>query len=132
VGVEFNAVVEEVNPPVTWFVVTEKERRPALFLGTISDRIGSPEGTTAYHATAGKHIPGLKTSAYLSFNYSEWDDGVNVPFGAAQELGRNFAVRYMYDGQRSHALLDAYRGNVGVSLMWVWLERFGVALHGGF
>jgi hypothetical protein len=38
----------------------------------------------------------------------------------------------MYDGQRSHVLLDHYRGNVGISLMWVWLEKFGVALHGGF
>lgn len=131
-GVEFNATVGELNPLATLFVLTEKERRPALFLGTSSDRIGSPEGAQAYYATAGKLVPGLGTSAYLSLNYSEWDDGLNVPFGAAQDLGRGFGTRYMYDGERSHALLDHYRGNVGISLMWVWLERFGVALHGGF
>jgi hypothetical protein len=131
-GVEFNAVVEEVNVLATWFPITETERRPALLFGTSSDRIGSPEGTQAYYATASKRIPGLETSAYLSLNYSEWDEGLNVPFGAAQEIGRGFAARYMYDGQRSHALLDYYRDNVGVSLIWVWLEEFGVALHGGF
>jgi len=132
VGVEFNATVGEINPLATLFVLTEKARQPALFLGTSSDRIGSPEGTQAYFATTSKSVPGLGTSAYLSLNYSEWDDGVNLPFGASQEIGRSFAARYMYDGQKSHALLDYYRQKVGVSLMWVWLEKFGVALHGGF
>ena len=131
-GVEFNATVGEVGPLATLFLVTETADRPGLFLGTSSDRIGSPEGAQAYFATASKYFPTFGTTAYASFNYSEWDDGFNVPFGASQELGRDFAVRYMNDGQRSHALLDHYRENVGVSLMWVWLEQFGVALHGGF
>jgi hypothetical protein len=131
-GVEFNATIGEFSPLATLFVLTETDRRPAFFLGTSSDRIGSPEGKQSYYATASKQIPGLRTSAYFSLNYSEWDEGINVPFGAAQELGGSFAARYMYDGQRSHALLDYYRDVVGVSLMWVWLEQFGIALHGGF
>ena len=72
VGVEFNAVVEEVNPLVTLFLLTEADHRPAMFLGTSSDRIGSP------------------------------------------------------------ALLDYYHGEYGVSLMYIWLEQFGISLHGGF
>ena len=44
VGVEFNAKADEVGPLVTWFLLTETSRRPALFFGTSSDRIGSPEG----------------------------------------------------------------------------------------
>jgi hypothetical protein len=130
--VEFNAAVDEVNPLATLFVLTETDRRPALFLGTSSDRIGSPAGTTATYATLSKTRADIGASAYLSLNYSEWDAGFNVPFGAGKDLGRGLGVRYMYDGQRSHALLDGYRGPVGVSLMWVWLERFGVAVHGGF
>jgi len=131
-GVEFNAAVEEFNPLVTLFVLTETERRPALFLGTSSDRIGSPEGTQAYYATASKYIPILRTAAYASLNYSEWDEALNVPFGAALEIGYGFSARYMYDGQRSHALLDYYWNSVGVSLMYVWLETFGVSFYGGF
>ena len=131
-GVEFNAVIEEINPLVTWFVVTETERRPALFLGTSSDRIGSPEGTTATYATISKRLPRFGASAYISLNHSEWDDGFNTPFGLIQEIGDDVAVRYMYDGRRSHALLDRLFADVGVSLMWVWLERFGVAVHTGF
>ncbi|MFT5233567.1 MAG: hypothetical protein ACI9UK_000467 [Candidatus Krumholzibacteriia bacterium] len=131
-GVEFNSTVGEVGPLVTLFLLTETDKYPALFLGTSSDRIGSPEGTQSYYATVSKQLLDFGTSAYASLNYSEWDDGINVPFGASQPIGEKYAVRYMYDGQRSHALADYYRGNLGVSLMWVWLEQFGVALHGGF
>lgn len=114
-------------------MILENERRPALFLGTSSDRIGSPEGEQAYYATASKSLPGTRLSANATLNYSEWDDAINVPFGAAVDLGRGFAVRYMYDGARSHALLDRFIGDrFGVSVMSIWLERFGVAVHGGF
>jgi len=37
-----------------------------------------------------------------------------------------------HQGKQSHALFDHTREKIGVSLMWVWLEKFGVALHGGF
>ena len=131
-GLEFNAAVTEVNPIATLFLFLEGENRPALFLGTSSDRIGSPEGTQAYYATVSKYLRWIRTSTYASLNYSEWDDGVNYPFGAAVEIGAGFVARYMYDGQRSHALLDYYLGQVGVSLMYVWMETFGVALYGGF
>jgi hypothetical protein len=132
IGIEFNAVVREVNPLVTLFLLTEGDTRPGLFLGTSSDRIGSPEGATAYYATASKYHAGLGASAYASLNYSEWDEGFNLPFGLAKEIGGSFAARYMYDGQRSHALLDYYGAYAGVSLMWVWLEQFGVSVYFGF
>lgn len=131
-GVEFNAVLGEVNPLATLFLLNETARRPGFFVGTSSDRIGSPEGTQATYLTAVKSLPELDASVYVSLNYSELDAGFNLPFGAAKGLGRGFAVRWMDDGARSHALLDYDLGGPGVSLMWVWLERFGVALHGGF
>ena len=114
------------------FLVAESDRRPGLFLGTSSDRIGSPKGEQAWFATATKYLETTRTSFYSSLNWSGWDEGLNFPFGVAQDVGDGFAVRYMYDGQESHALLDYYRGDAGVSLIWVWLERFGVAFHGGF
>lgn len=133
VGLEFNVQADELNPLATLFVVTESERRPALFLGTSSDRIGSPAGEQAYYATASKYVPELRTSVNATLNWSEWDEAFNVPFGAATELGGGLAVRYMYDGARSHALLDKFVGDRwGVSLLAVWLENFGVAIHGGF
>lgn len=122
-----------MTPLATLFLVHERESRPALFLGTSSDRIGSPEGKQAYYATVIRSVPAIRLSANATLNYSEWDEGFNVPFGAAFDLGRGCSVRYMYDAVRSHALLDrALNDRWGMSLMAIWLERFGVAIHGGF
>jgi hypothetical protein len=132
VGIEHNPDAGEFGPLFTWFLITEEERRPALFLGTSSDRIGSPEGTQSYYLTAAKHHPTWPVSAYVSLNYSEWDGGLNVPFGATVELGRGFSVQPMYDGQRSHLLLQYNRERYGVSLLWVWLEEAGISFNLGF
>ncbi|HEV2851619.1 MAG TPA: hypothetical protein VHC97_02330 [Thermoanaerobaculia bacterium] len=128
-GIEYNLDAGEFGPLLTWFLVTEENRRPALFLGTSSDRIGSPEGTQSYYLTATKHHPTWPVSAYASLSYSEWDGGFNVPFGAQVELGRRLALQSMYDGQRSHLLLHYNRERYGVSLLWVWLEEAGISFN---
>lgn len=132
IGVEFNPVVEEVGPLATVFILTEDDRRPALFLGTSSDRIGSPEGTQSYYLTASKLLPRVPVSAYASLNYSEWDEGVNFPFGAEWFIPGGFSTRYMYDGERSHLLAGWFGDHVGVSLIAAWMDTFGIAVAGGF
>ena len=131
-GVEYNPAAGEVNPLATLFLLTETDRRPALFVGTSSDRIGSPEGTQAYYLTGSKMAPLVPLSAYGSLNYSEWDDGVNLPFGAEWFVWRGLSLRYMYDGQRSHLLGNWFGGSIGMSIMAVWMDTFGIAVHGGF
>lgn len=131
-GVEFNAAADEVGPLVTWFLFTETHHRPALFLGTSSDRIGSPPGEQSYYATFAKHAPGLPVSAYASLNYSEWDERFNVPFGATLELGRGFAVQPMFDGDRGHLLLHYGMSRATASLLWVWFEEPGLSMSFGF
>jgi len=131
-GVEYNLVAGEVGPLATWFLLTEGERRPAVFMGTSSDRIGSPEGAQAYYLTGAKYLPPLRTSPYVSVNYSEWDDGWNVPFGANVELGRGFSMQPMYDGHRTHLLGSFSTARFSATLVWAWLERAGVAVSVGF
>ena len=132
VGIEFNPVVGEVGPLATWFVLTETERRPALFIGTSSDRIGSPEGTQCYYLTAAKYLPPIHTSPYVSVNYSEWDEGWNIPFGANLELGGGFSIQPMYDGERTHLLGTFTADRWSLTLIWAWLESAGVAASIGF
>ena len=131
-GIEYNPDARELGPLLTWFLLTEGDRRPALFLGTSSDRIGSPEGTQSYYLTASKHHPSWPVSAYASLNYSEWDGEVNLPFGAHVELGRGISLQPMYDGQRSHLLLSYSRERYGVSLIWAWLEEVGISFNTRF
>jgi hypothetical protein len=132
IGVEFNIAVEEVGPLVTWFLTTETHGRPAVFLGTSSDRIGSPEGKQAYYVTVAKHAPGLPVSAYVAVNYSEWDEHVNVPFGVTGWIGDHFSVQPMYDGDRGHLMLNWATERVGVSFLWVWFEDPGISISTGF
>jgi hypothetical protein len=131
-GAEFNPAAGEVGPLVTWFLLTETERRPAAFLGTSSDRIGSPEGTQSYYLTVAKYLPPVRTSPYVSVNYSEWDRGWNVPFGANVELGRGFSIQPMYDGHRTHLLGSFAADRFSATLVWAWLEKAGVAVSVGF
>lgn len=131
-GVEYNPVAGEVGPLATWFLLTETERRPALFLGTSSDRIGSPEGTQAYYMTGAKYLPALHVSPYASLNYSEWDDDWNLPFGANIELGRGLSVQPMYDGRRTHLLGTYATPRFSTTLIWAWMEHAGVAVSMGF
>ncbi len=131
-GFEWNPVAGELAPNATWFLLTETERRPALFLGTSSDRIGSPSGTQSYYATVARYLPALRTSPYVSLNFSEWDERWNVPFGASVELGGGAVVRPMYDGERTHLAASLTVGHASFTLLWVWLERAGVAVAFGF
>jgi hypothetical protein len=71
-------------------------------------------------------------SAYASLNYSQWDGGFNVPFGATLELGRGFAVQPMFDGDRAHLLMHHRTAGTSLSLLWVWMERPGVSVSVGF
>ena len=132
VGLEFNPVVGEVGPLATWFWWTETERLPAAFVGTSSDRIGSPEGTQAYYLTVAKHFPALRVSPYASLNYSEWDRGVNFPFGAHLNLGRGLSAQPMYDGHRTHLLGTFATERFSVTLIWAWLEQAGLSVSVGF
>jgi len=131
-GVEWNPAANEVGPLVSLFALTETETRPAVFFGTSSDRIGSPEGTQSYYMTVAKYLPAFHLAPYATVNYSEWDEAINYPFGATLELGQGFSVRPMYDGQRTHLLGSWYRNTFGVTLIWAWLEEPGVAISFGF
>ena len=125
-------MAKELGPLVTWYVLTETNTRPALFLGTSSDRIGSPPGTQSYYLTLAKHIPRTPLAPYVSLNYSEWDDGFNFPFGANLTLPKNFSLRPMFDGKRSHLMLTHYYRQWSFTALYVWFEKIGVAASVGF
>ena len=131
-GAEVNLAAREVNPLATWFLQTEGERRPAVFVGTSSDRIGSPEGMQAYYLTVAKYLPPARSAPYVTLNYSEWDEGWNVPFGVTAELGGGWSLKPMYDGARSHLLASYATSRASVTVIWAWFERMGIACSIGF
>lgn len=133
-GIEWNPGASEIGPLANLFLFTETHFRPALSLGTSSDRIGTDEGKASVYLTAAKRFPSpdVPLSGYVSLNWSETDDGFNVPFGGTLHLGERYDVRAMYDGRRTHLLASATVDRVTVTALWVWLEHAGVALSTGF
>ena len=131
-GVEWNPAAGEVGPLATWFFLAEGPRTPAAFVGTSSDRIGSPKGKRAYFVTAAKNLDPVPASVYASVNYSEWDSGWNVPFGANFEVVPRVTIQPMYDGHRTHLLGMYADDRFSVTVILAWLERAGVAISAGF
>jgi hypothetical protein len=132
IGLEYNLSVAEIGPIATWFFLTEKTWRPAAFLGTSSDRIGSPEGTQAYYLTVAKNLDPVPVSVYGTVNYSEWSEGFNFPFGANIEVLPGVTVQPMYDGEQTHLLGMYSKSRYSTSLIYAWLENFGIAASVGF
>lgn len=132
VGAEYNPAAGEVAPNGTLFLLFEREHAPGLFLGTSSDRIGSPEGTQCAYLTATKFLPLLRMAPYVSLNYSEWDAAWNMPFGLTADLGQGIVLRPMYDGERTHTTLGVTRGRATATALWAWLERVGISVSLGF
>ena len=54
-GVEYNPLAGKVSPLANLVAITETHTRPALILGTSSDRIGTPSGQSFY-ATLSKSL----------------------------------------------------------------------------
>ncbi len=132
VGLEYNPAAGEVGPIATWFLLQEAGLRPAAFLGTSSDRIGSPKGKQSYYLTVAKNLDPVPVSIYGSLNYSEWDAGFNFPFGANFEIYPGITAQLMYDGHRTHLLGMYSAQRFSITLIDAWLERFGIAASVGF
>ena len=47
-GLEYNPVAGKISPLANWLAISETANRPALILGTSSDRIGTPSGQSFY------------------------------------------------------------------------------------
>jgi len=133
-GLEANLAASEVVPNANWIALVETPKLPMVSFGTSSDRIFTPEGYQAYYATVAKSIPGTSASAYVSVNYSEFDRGINFPFGVNVALTPEWDFLGMHDSERTHLLLTRKFPRSNITLMVVDLERprFGISYGIGF
>lgn len=127
-GFEYNAAVEEIGFIGNWYALRETDRQPALIFGTSSDRIGTPRGKEAVYATFSKQLGKRPIAPYFTINYSGADKRINYPFGVALQLGQQWTLIPMYDGQRSHTTLTWSGKGYSISLLSVWNRRLGVSV----
>ena len=122
-GLEYNPLAQKVSPLANLVVVTETHQRPALIVGTSSDRIGTPSGQSFYATVSKnvKHYTNLRVSPYVGVAYGTFEDRARVIGGLNIAFGERWSSTILFDGVRVHPLLNYTRGR----------HQFGVILERG-
>lgn len=107
-GVEYNPLAKKASPIANVVAITETHRRPALILGTSSDRIGTPSGQSFYATLSKslKHHTGLPIAPYVGVAYGTYEDRARVIGGLNITLGSRWSSTILFDGVRVHPLLN--------------------------
>jgi hypothetical protein len=122
-GVEYNPLADKVSPLANFVALTETHRRPALILGTSSDRIGTPSGQSFYATLSKnlKHPTGLPVAPYVGVAYGTFEDRLRVIGGLNITLDERWSSTILFDGVRVHPLVNYTRGR----------HQFGVIFERG-
>ena len=134
IGLEWNPLVTDFSPLANWLVVEEKENRPALVVGTSSDRIGTRHGQS-YYATLSKNLERwvkIPVSPYVGGSYGTSDDKFHVIGGGNIQFTRNLSSLIIYDGKNLHPTASFTWGRHVFTFLLVDLEHPGVSYSVSF
>lgn len=111
-GVEYNPLAGKVSPLANFVALTETHKRPALILGTSSDRIGTPSGQSFYATFSKnlKHATDLPIAPYAGVAYGTFEDRFRVIGGLNINIAEEWSSTILFDGVRVHPLLNYTRG----------------------
>lgn len=107
-GVEYNPLAKKASPIANFVAITETHQRPALIIGTSSDRIGTPSGQSFYATLSKslKHYTGLPIAPYVGVAYGTYEHRARVIGGLNISVGQNWSSTILFDGVRVHPLLN--------------------------
>jgi hypothetical protein len=107
-GVEYNPLAGKVSPLANFVALTETHNRPAVILGTSSDRIGTPYGQSFYLTLSKnlKHVTNLPVSPYVGVAYGTYDHRTRVIGGLNIAFGERWSSTILFDGVRVHPLIN--------------------------
>jgi hypothetical protein len=120
-GVEYNPRADEVGVIANILLLGETANRPALLVGTSTDRIGTPSGQSFY-ATFSKNLrreTGLPISPYVGAAYGTFDDQLRPVAGLTIALSRRFSLLGTFNGVNVHGLLNFTHKQHTLSLVMV-------------
>ena len=103
-GVEYNPRAGGVSPLANLLAIRETRNRPALVLGTSSDRIGTPSGQ-AFYATLSKNLKretGLPIAPYGGVVYGTYEDNVRPIGGLNVGFSESVTSLVIFDGVHVH------------------------------
>ena len=122
-GIEYNPLAGKVSPLANIVALTETHQRPALILGTSSDRIGTPSGQSFYATFSKnlKHQTGLPIAPYVGVAYGTFEDRFRAIGGLSIIFNDSWSSTILFDGVRVHPTANYTRGR----------HQFGVILERG-
>ncbi len=130
-GIEVNprgeTIRAQVSPLLNYLVLKETGPRPALIVGTSSDRIGTPEGQSFY-ATLSKNLKretGLPISPYAGAAYSTHDHRWRAIGGLNVQFSSRISSTIIFDGVRVHPLLNYAHGRHAFSFVLAFATKPG-------
>ena len=103
-GVEYNPRAGKVSPLANLLAIRETSHRPALILGTSSDRIGTPSGQ-AFYATFSKNLKretGLPIAPYGGVVYGTYQEKVRPIGGLNIGFSETVTSLVIFDGVHVH------------------------------
>jgi hypothetical protein len=133
-GVEYNPLAGKVSPLANIVALTETHKRPALILGTSSDRIGTPFGQSFY-ATLSKnlrHATGLPVAPYVGVAYGTFEDRLRVIGGLNINFRERWSSTILFDGVRVHPIVNYTRGRHQFGLIFERGRHPGVSYSVSF
>ena len=110
-GLEYNPLADDLGPLANWRVWSETAERPALILGTSSDRIGTEEGRS-YYATLSKSLAAeldLPLSPYAGVAFGEEEDEWEVIGGLVVSWDEQWNSYHIWDGKNFHNIVETTR-----------------------
>ncbi len=120
-GVEYNPRAGEFKPLMNLLLITETEKRPALMIGTSTDRIGTPEGQ-AFFGTFSKNLKpltGLPIAPYVGASFGTYEHRLRPIAGVTIFLGKGFSIIGTFNGVQVHPLLNFTHDRHALSLIMV-------------
>ncbi len=134
VGVEYNPLAGKVSPLANFVAVTETKNRPALILGTSSDRIGTPSGQSFY-ATLSKNLrreTGLPVAPYFGVAYGTFEKKMRPIGGLNIYFPKGFSSTVLFDGVKVHPLVNYSRGRHQFGFMLAQGKKIGFSYSVSF
>ena len=122
-GVEYNPLAAKASPLANIVALTETHARPALILGTSSDRIGTPFGQSFYATFSKnlKHQTGLPLAPYVGVAYGTFEDRARLIGGLNITINDRWSSTMLFDGVRVHPTANYTNGR----------HQFGVIFERG-
>ncbi|MCY4586850.1 MAG: hypothetical protein OXB98_12505 [Bryobacterales bacterium] len=120
-GVEYNPRAGRVSPLANLLAIRETGNRPALVVGTSSDRIGTPSGQ-AFYATLSKNLKretGLPIAPYGGVVYGTYEGKVRPIGGLNVGFSESVTSLLIFDGVHVHPTFNVSLKSHNISFLLI-------------